>query len=89
MSREEFNARMKAGTLGDFFKEQDERNRRERNAEIDRCGGAYRLMDRQGNEFVFYGLSKGGFAEYRCRNGGLKVIDKTHGYTVVQQYDEE
>lgn len=67
-----------------FFDEQAERNCRRMNAEIDSCGGAFRLRDERGNEFVFAGIENG-FPIYRGDRGS-KVIYGTGGYEVVEKY---
>lgn len=54
------------------------------NKEIDSCGLAYKLTDREGNIFIFAGI-EGGFPNYRTR-GGRVVITDLVGYDIVEKY---
>ena len=56
------------------------------NNEIDRCGMAYKIADKEGNTFVFSGLENG-FPSYRGM-GGSKHIFNLQGYDVIQKYCE-
>ena len=53
------------------------------NAELDREGMAYRLRDREGNEFVYAGLESG-FPVYRGQRGSKHIFD-TDGYEIVEE----
>ena len=54
------------------------------NKEIDRCGMAYKVMDREGNIFVFAGIENG-FSLY-SGNGCLKHIFDLQGLEVIEKY---
>lgn len=54
------------------------------NKEIDTCGMAYKIKDRDGNKFVFAGLENG-FPVYRSRGGQSHIFD-LRGYEVIEKY---
>ena len=54
------------------------------NKEIDRCGLAYKLKDKDGNIFVFAGI-EGGFPNYRTKSGRTIIFDLV-GYEVIEKY---
>lgn len=54
------------------------------NNEIDSCGLAYKLKDKDGNIFVFAGFDSG-FPIYRTRSGRKHIFDLV-GYEVVEKY---
>ena len=54
------------------------------NREIDKCGLAYKLKDKDGNIFVFAGLENG-FPVYRTNGGRTHIFDLT-GYEVIEKY---
>lgn len=53
------------------------------NKEIDTCGMAYKIRDKEGNVFIF--SSGGEFPEYRT-HGGRTCILTLHGYEVLEKY---
>lgn len=54
------------------------------NREIDSFKIAYKIMDSEGNVFVYAGYENG-IPMYRT-NRGRKHIDSLHGYEVVEKY---
>lgn len=56
------------------------------NKEIDKCGMAYKVMDREGNTFVFAGIENG-FPLYRGRGGSKHIFD-LQGLEVIEKYIE-
>ena len=54
------------------------------NKEIDSCGMAYKVEDREGNIFVFGGIENS-FPWYRGRGGSKHIFDLT-GYKVIEKY---
>lgn len=71
-------------TLAERIRENEKENEKRINKEIDGCGMAYKIKDREGNQFVFAGLENG-FPVYRCR-GGRKHIFDLIGYEVIEKY---
>ena len=72
-------------TMADRIKENDKRIEERINREIDSCGMAYKIKDREGNQFVFAGLASGSFPLYRG-NGGQKHIFDLVGYEIIEKY---
>lgn len=56
------------------------------NKEIDSCGMAYKIKDREGNTFVFGGLENG-FPWYRGNGGSCHIFD-LKGFEVIEKYIE-
>jgi hypothetical protein len=71
-------------TLAERIKENDRRVEERINKEIDNCGMAYKIKDREGNQFVFAGLENG-FPLYRGRGGQKHIFDLV-GYEVIEKY---
>lgn len=71
-------------TLVEQIKENNRRVEERINKEIDSCGMAYKIKDREGNQFVFAGLENG-FPVYRCRGGRKHIFDLV-GYEVIEKY---
>ena len=71
-------------TLTESIKENDKRVEERINREIDSCGMAYKIKDREGNQFVFAGLENG-FPVYRCRGGRKHIFDLV-GYEVIEKH---
>ena len=72
-------------TLAESIKENDRRIEERINKEIDKCGMAYKIKDRAGNQFVFAGLVSGGFPLYRGNRGQKHIFDLI-GYEVIEKY---
>lgn len=72
-------------TLAESIKENDRRIEERINKEIDSCGMAYRIKDREGNQFVFAELANGGFSLYRGNRGQKHIFDLI-GYEVIEKY---
>ena len=71
-------------TLGDMFRENDKRIEKRINKEIDMCGMAYKIKDKEGNQFVFAGLENG-FPLYSGKRGQKHIFDLI-GYEVIEKY---
>lgn len=71
-------------SLTERIKENERRIAERINKEIDRCGMAYKIKDKEGNQFVFAGLENG-FPIYRCF-GGMTHIFNLVGYEVIEKY---
>ena len=71
-------------TLAERIRENEKENEKRINKEIDSCGMAYKIKDREGNQFVFAGLENG-FPVYRCRGGKTHIFDLV-GYEVIEKY---
>lgn len=54
------------------------------NKEIDSCNMAYKIMDSEGNTFIFSGIENG-FPLYRGNKGSKHIFD-LQGYTVIEKY---
>ena len=54
------------------------------NKEIDSCNMAYKIEDKEGNQFVFSGIENG-HPWYRGGGGSKHVFDLT-GYKVIEKY---
>lgn len=54
------------------------------NTEIDSHNMAYKIQDREGNQFVFGGIENG-FPWYRCRGGSKHIFDLV-GFTVIEKH---
>ena len=72
-------------TMADRIKENDKRIEERINREIDSCGMAYKIKDREGNQFVFAGLASGGFPLYRGKGGQTHIFDLI-GYEIIEKY---
>ena len=72
-------------TLAENIKENDRRIEERINKEIDSCGMAYKIKDREGNQFVFAGFASGGFPVYRGNRGQKHIFDLI-GYEVIEKY---
>ena len=72
-------------TLADSIKENDKKIEERINKEIDSCGMAYKIKDKEGNQFVFAGLARGGFPLYRGKSGQKHIFDLV-GYEVIEKY---
>ena len=71
-------------TLAESIKENDRRIEERINKEIDSCGMAYKIKDREGNQFVFAGIENG-FPLYRGNRGQKHIFDLI-GYEVIEKY---
>ena len=72
-------------TIADVIKENDRMIEKRINKEIDSCGMAYKIKDREGNQFVFAGLASDGFPLYRGKGGQTHIFDLI-GYQVIEKY---
>lgn len=54
------------------------------NKEIDQCGLAYKIKDKDNNIFVFAGFESG-FPIYRTKSGRKHIFDLV-GYEVIEKY---
>lgn len=71
-------------TLKNMFRENDKRIEEKINKSIDACGMAYKIKDKDGNQFVFAGLENG-FPLYRWKRGQKHIFDLI-GYEVIEKY---
>lgn len=71
-------------TLAERIKENDKRIEERINREIDSCEMAYKIKDREGNQFVFAGIENG-FPVYRGIGGSTHIFDLI-GYEVLEKY---
>lgn len=54
------------------------------NSELDACGMAYKIRDKEGNQFVYAGMENG-FPVYRAGGGSTYIMDLV-GYEVIEKY---
>ena len=71
-------------TIAEMIRENELRNEQRINREIDACGLAYKIKDKEGNQFVYAGMENG-FPVYRTRSGRTHIFDLT-GYEVIEKY---
>lgn len=60
------------------------RTERRINSELDACGMAYKIRDKDGNQFVYAGMQNG-FPAYRAKGGITHIMDLV-GYEVIDKY---
>lgn len=71
-------------SIAEMIKENDLRNEQRINNEIDSCGMAYKIKDKEGNQFVYAGMENG-FPVYRTIGGRTHIFSLV-GYEVVEKY---